>query len=75
MNQAEFEETLKKGDKVRVRWHKGTGPAVIERVNHISFTVRLLDQISGEPAGSTIRVSRVSSGRWSAANCVRPLEK
>jgi len=75
MSQGKFESTLREDDLVRVRWRQGSGRGVIEKVNRTSFRVRLMDSIGKYPAGSRIRVMRVSSGRWSATNNVRSREE
>jgi len=72
LSQREFEASLKTGDRVCLRWRKGSGPAVIADVNPKSFSVKLSSGIGGYPAGSLVRVNRVVSTRWSASNCVRP---
>ena len=75
MNQLEFEKSLHNGDAVRVRWRKGEGRGVIEKVNQTSFTVRLVNQIGRYPKDSKILIKRVTSGRFSSTNCVRPTEE
>jgi hypothetical protein len=75
MNQLEFEKSLQKGDAVRVRWRKGEGHGVIEKVNQSSFSVRLVEEIGKYPKDSLINIKRVKSGRFSTANCVRPREE
>ena len=75
MNQLEFEKSLCNGDIVRVRWRKGEGSGVIEKINQTSFTVRLAEEIGRYPKDCTIRIMRVTSGRFSSTNCVRPIEE
>ena len=75
LNQLEFEKSLHNGDSVRVRWRKGEGRGVIEKVNQTSFIVRLVDEIGRYPQDSTILIKRVTSGRFSSTNCVRPTEE
>jgi hypothetical protein len=75
MNQLEFEKTLRNGDIVRVRWRKGEGRGVIEKVNQTTFTVRLEEEIGKYPKDSIIHIKRVTSGRFSSTNCVRPREE
>jgi hypothetical protein len=75
MNQLEFEKSLRYGDVVRVRWRKGEGRGVIEKVNQTTFTVRLEEEIGKYPKDSIIRIKRVTSGRFSSTNCVRPREE
>ena len=75
MNQLEFEKSLRKGDIIRVRWRKGEGRGVIEKVYQTTFTVRLEEEIGKYPKDSVIRIKRVTSGRFSSTNCVRPREE
>ena len=75
MNQSEFEKSLRKGDAVRVRWRKGEGRGVIEKVNRTTFTVRLEEEIGRYPQGCIILIKRVASGRFSSTNSVRPIEE
>ena len=57
MNQSEFEKSLCNGDAVRVRWRKGEGRGVIEKVNQTTFTVRLEEEIGRYPQGCTILIN------------------
>ena len=75
MNQLEFEKSLRNGDAVRVRWRKGEGRGVIEKVYQTAFTVRLEEEIGKYPKDSIIHIKRVTSGRFSSTNCVRPREE
>jgi hypothetical protein len=73
LSQREFEASLVAGQEVRLRWKDASGRAVVERVNRASFSVKAQETIGGLLAGERIVVGRVSSGRWCANKCVRPL--
>jgi len=72
MDQREFEATLTEGQEVRLRYRGSSVPAVVEKVNRKSITVRVHDSIGNINKDGRVVVNRVISGRWSAGNCVRP---
>jgi hypothetical protein len=74
MDQKTFEASLIAGQIVRLRWRGQSCHAQVERVNRASIAVITKEKILDELVGSRILVNRVTSGRWSASNCVRPLE-
>jgi len=74
MDQKIFEASLKAGQTVRLRWRGQSCQATVERVNRASVAVIIEGKILDNPAGTRIIVGRVVSGRWSASNCVRPLD-
>ena len=74
MDQKTFEASLKAGQAVRLRWRGQICKATVERVNRASIAVITKEKMLDELAGARILVNRVSSGRWSASNCVRPLD-
>jgi hypothetical protein len=73
MNQHEFETTLKPKMKVRLRWRGKFVPATVSKLNRASVAVVIDESIGDFTKGTTVKVNLVSSGRWSAANCIRPL--
>ena len=73
MNQHDFELTLKPKMKVWLRWHGKFVPATVTKLNKSSVAVVIDAPIGDCAKGETLRVNLASSGRWSAANCVRPL--
>jgi hypothetical protein len=74
MDQKTFEASLIAGQAVRLRWRGQSCRAMVERVNRASVAVITKEKILDKTAGTRILVDRVVSGRWSASNCVRPLE-
>ena len=74
MDQKSFEASLKAGQTIRLRWRGQSCHATVERVNRASIAVIIKEKLLDEPAGTRILVDRVVSGRWSASNCVRPLD-
>jgi len=74
MDQKTFEASLQAGQTVRLRWRGQICEATVERVNRASIAVVTKEKILDEQAGARILVNRVASGRWSASNCVRPLD-
>ena len=74
MDQKTFEASLKAGQTVRLRWRGQICQATVERVNRSSIAVITKEKMLNELAGDRILVNRVTSGRWSASNCVRPLD-
>jgi hypothetical protein len=74
MDQKTFEASLKAGQTVRLRWRGQICKATVERVNRASIAVITKEKILDELAGARILVNRVTSGRWSASNCVRPVD-
>jgi len=75
MEQEAFEATLKPDMEVRLRWRGGSVPATVEKVNKSSIAVRVKEPVGKLKTGDRAIVSRVTAGRWSAANCVRPMDK
>ena len=73
MNQKDFEGSLQKGQKVRLRWRGKFVLATVFRVNRSSIAVVTDEKLNDIPAGTRVSVDRAVSGRWSANNCVRPL--
>jgi len=74
MNQHEFETTLTPKMKVRLRWHGKFVPATVSKLNRSSVAVVIDESVGDYTKGAIVKVNLVSSGRWSAANCVRPLK-
>jgi len=74
MDQKTFEASLRAGQTVRLRWRGQTCEATVERVNRASIAVITKEKVLDELAGARILVNRVTSGRSSASNCVRPLD-
>ena len=74
MDQKTFEASLRAGQTVRLRWRGQSCEATVERVNRVSIAVITKENILDKPVGARILVNRVTSGRSSASNCVRPLE-
>jgi len=74
MDQKTFEASLKAGQTVRLRWRGQSCRATVERVNRASVAVIIEENMLDNLAGTRILVDRVVSGRWSASNCVRPLD-
>jgi hypothetical protein len=74
MDQKTFEASLKAGQTVRLRWRGQICKATVERVNRSSIAVITKEKILNELAGARILVNRVTSGRRSASNCVRPVD-
>lgn len=74
MNQSQFEASLQTGAKVRLRWRGYAGTATVIRINRSSITVKTDEPIGALPRGKSVLVNKTVSGRWSAANCVRPLD-
>jgi hypothetical protein len=74
MVQKTLEASLKVGQTVRLRWRGQIWEATVERVNRASIAVITKEKMQDELAGARILVNRVTSGRWSASNCIRPLD-
>ena len=75
MTQREFEKSLEPGQDIRLRWRGLCGRATVLKVFRASILVETKEEIGGQPAGSRLRVNRVSAGRWSYSNSVRPLNE
>jgi hypothetical protein len=73
LTQKDFEASLVEGQEVRLRWKDDSGRAVVEQINRASISVRVQEGIGSFPVGEQILVKRVSSGRWCASKCVRPI--
>jgi hypothetical protein len=74
MDQKTFEASLKAGQTIRLRWRGQSCHGTVERVNRASIAVIIKEKLLDNSAGTRILVDRVVSGRWSASNCVRPLD-